>query len=179
MKKWSVQSNKSLQAPYKFTTNPLLLNGYGTLHANKNIKSFSSYYSKKQTQYHKTTKKKKSCIWPPMTEFCILQKEEKLRHLFFKCSFVRNCWSQIGVVVPTWLKPKRAKRHIKRSFRIPFIMKIIIIMCWCIWTERNAWLFNNEDSRIIKCIDHFKKEFDLIIHRSKSSQSSRDEIMTM
>jgi hypothetical protein len=47
-------------------------------------------------------------------ELCIIQKEGRLRHLFFKCSFAKNCWAQIGVNVPTWLKPDRATRHIKR-----------------------------------------------------------------
>jgi hypothetical protein len=46
-------------------------------------------------------------------ELCLMQKEEKLkRHLFFKCLFARNCWNQIGVVVPTWIKAERAtKKH--------------------------------------------------------------------
>jgi hypothetical protein len=34
-------------------------------------------------------------------ELCILQCEEKMRHLFFKCPFAKNCWSAIGVTVPT------------------------------------------------------------------------------
>jgi hypothetical protein len=66
-------------------------------------------------------------------ELCLLQHEEKLKHLFFRCSFAKNCWSQIGVNVPTWLKPERAIKHIKRILRVPFVMKIIILMCWCIW----------------------------------------------
>jgi hypothetical protein len=33
---------------------------------------------------------------------------------------------QIGVNVPTLLKPARATRHIKRLLRVPFIMEIII-----------------------------------------------------
>jgi hypothetical protein len=57
-------------------------------------------------------------------ELCILQKEERLRHLFFKCSFARNCWLQIGVIVSIWLKPTRAMRHIKRMIRVPFAMEI-------------------------------------------------------
>jgi hypothetical protein len=103
-------------------------------------------------------------------ELCILQKEEKLCHLFFKCSFARNCWVQIGIIVPTWLKPERATKHIKRLLNVSFAMEIIILMCWCIWSERNAWIFNNEDPQIIGCKEHFKKQFDLVIHTSKSSR---------
>jgi hypothetical protein len=61
-------------------------------------------------------------------ELCLLQREEKLRHLFFKCSFARNCWNIIGVRVPTWMKPERATRH-KRALRLPFAMEIMVIMC--------------------------------------------------
>jgi hypothetical protein len=61
-------------------------------------------------------------------ELCLLQREESLRHLFFKCAFARNCWNAIVVVVPTWLKPDRATRHIKRSLRVLFSMEIIMLM---------------------------------------------------
>jgi hypothetical protein len=71
-------------------------------------------------------------------ELYILQKEERLRHLFFKCSFAKNCWAQIGIIVPTWLKPERATSHIKRLLKVPFTMKIIILMCWHIWSARNV-----------------------------------------
>ncbi|GJN28090.1 hypothetical protein PR202_gb16173 [Eleusine coracana subsp. coracana] len=30
-------------------------------------------------------------------EMCILQHEETLRHLFFRCNFARQCWSSIGI----------------------------------------------------------------------------------
>jgi hypothetical protein len=79
---------------------------------------------------------------------------------------------QIGVNVPTWLKLARATRHIKRLLRVPFAMEIIIIMCRCIWTERNDWLFNNSHLRVINRKEKFKREFDLVIHRSKSSRVS-------
>jgi hypothetical protein len=63
-------------------------------------------------------------------DLCILQREETLRHLFFRCSFAKNCWQQIGVVVPTWLKLERATRHIKRAIRLLFAMERIILNCW-------------------------------------------------
>jgi hypothetical protein len=90
-----------------------------------------------------------------------------LRHLFFRCPFVKNCWRIIGINVPTCLKPERATRHIKRFLRVPFAMEIIIVMCWCIWNERNAWIFNSEDPGIEKCKMNFKREFSLVIHKTK------------
>jgi hypothetical protein len=89
-----------------------------------------------------------------------------MRHMFFKCSFARNCWRQVGVIVPTWLRVDRATRYIKRRLRVPFAMKIIILMYWCIWLERNVWIFNEIDPSVHKCKASFK-EFILVMHRSK------------
>jgi hypothetical protein len=65
-------------------------------------------------------------------ELCILQKEEKLRHLFLRCPFVKNCWMSIGVIVPSWLRLESSIRHIKRNLGVPFTIDIITIMCWSI-----------------------------------------------
>jgi hypothetical protein len=52
---------------------------------------------------------------------------------------------------------------------MPFAMEIITIMCWSIWKERNAWLFNNKDPTVEHCKTIFKREFALVIHRAKES----------
>jgi hypothetical protein len=114
-------------------------------------------------------RKKNMYLESYVCELCILRSEEKLRHLFFKCPFAKNCWNAIAVAVPTWLKPERATRRIKRSLHKPFAMKIIIIMCWSIWSERNGWIFANKDPRVGDCIATFKRELALIIHRAKKS----------
>jgi hypothetical protein len=59
-------------------------------------------------------------------------------------------------------------RHIKRQLKVPSVMEIIIILCWSIWTERNSWLFRNEDPSVDSCKATFKREMDLVIHRSKT-----------
>jgi hypothetical protein len=63
-------------------------------------------------------------------ELCLLQKEEKLIHMFLRCPFAKNCWLMIGVHVPSWLRPHRAVKHIKRQLKVPFVMELIIIMSW-------------------------------------------------
>jgi hypothetical protein len=82
----------------------------------------------------------------------------------------------IGVVVPSWLRPERVTRHIKRALGVPFTMDIIILMCWSIWKERNPWVFNNEDPSIEKCKYTFKREFALIIHRTRKHYVSNMEL---
>jgi hypothetical protein len=91
---------------------------------------------------------------------CLLQKEEKLMHLFMRCPFAKNCWLLLMVHVPSWLRPQRAVKHIKRQLRVPFVMELIIIMCWpgCSemkilqWTaakqlSREKWLWSFIDQR--------------------------------
>jgi hypothetical protein len=102
-------------------------------------------------------------------DLCILQKQESLSHLFFRCSFAKKCCQQVGVLVPTWLKPDRATRHIKRALRKPYAMKIIILMCWSRWKERNAWIFEQEASSVARCLSNFKKEISLVQIRTKKA----------
>jgi hypothetical protein len=71
-------------------------------------------------------------------EICIRQREESLWHLFFRCSFAKNYWQQIGISISVWLHPKRAIKRIKTMIDLSFAMDKIIIMCWSIWSERNA-----------------------------------------
>jgi hypothetical protein len=44
---------------------------------------------------------------------------------------------------------------------------IIILMCWLIWKQINAWIFNNEDPTPRKCKFILKQEFALLIKRTK------------
>jgi hypothetical protein len=62
-------------------------------------------------------------------ELCLRQNEETLQHLFLRCSFANNCCLHIGAIVPTWLKPERATKHIKRALGVPFATEITMIMC--------------------------------------------------
>jgi hypothetical protein len=102
-----------------------------------------------------------------MCELCLLQRVETLRHLFLLCPFAKNCWASIGTLVPSWLRAERNTVYMKRHINKPFAMEIIITMSWCIWKERNGWLFNNEDSSVQHCSAIFKAEFALVIRRAK------------
>jgi hypothetical protein len=66
-------------------------------------------------------------------ELCLLQRVETLRHLFLHCSFAKNCWATIGVIVSSWLRDERATTYMKHHINKPFVMEIIITMSWCIW----------------------------------------------
>jgi hypothetical protein len=103
-------------------------------------------------------------------DLCILQKEEKLRHLFYRCPFAKHCWLQIGINIPTWLKPDRPTRYTQMKLGVPFSKEKIIPMCWSIWTERNRWIFNNEDPSVQHYKFIFKSEFTMLWHMVKEDQ---------
>ncbi|GJN05198.1 hypothetical protein PR202_ga22807 [Eleusine coracana subsp. coracana] len=102
-------------------------------------------------------------------ELCILQREESLHHLFIKCNFAKSCWQTIGISYPSTLSRVRIIKRIKRHLQVPFYIKTIILMSWCIWKQRNGWLFNNNDPSVQECLRNFKLEFFMVIHREKSS----------
>jgi hypothetical protein len=69
---------------------------------------------------------------------------------FLRCSFAKNCWLNIGVHAPTWLKPNRADSTYQK--------KLGSAVCYgynyfddLVYMERNAWLFSGEDpsSRLV------------------------------
>lgn len=92
-------------------------------------------------------------------ELCILMREERVKHLFFRCNFARNCWASIGIYYPL--------QHIKRSLGFNFYLEVIILMCWSIWRRRNDWIFNNMPPSVQGCKDHFIDLFCLMLHRAK------------
>jgi hypothetical protein len=60
--------------------------------------------------------------------------------------------------VSTLLNADRVTKHIKRQLNLPFAMEIIILMCWSIWSKRNAWIFNNEDAQVQKNVKQPSRE---------------------
>jgi hypothetical protein len=60
--------------------------------------------------------------------------------------------------------------YIKHHIGLPYAMEIIITMCWCIWKERNAWIFKDEDSNVQQCKAVFKSKFALLVHVSMARE---------
>jgi hypothetical protein len=67
---------------------------------------------------------------------------EDWRHLFFNCVFsTRICnYSQIS-----WSPGSTHQSLIaaKKSFKGPLFTEVVIVACWCIWKQRNGWIFKN------------------------------------
>jgi len=109
-------------------------------------------------------------------EMCILQREESLRHLLFRCNFAKNCWASIGIFYPLHLQPLQIIKRMKRSLHVSFYMEVIILMSWNIWTQRNNWLFNEVYPSVQRCKNNFKKDFSMLIHRAKKKYFPRIEL---
>ena len=71
---------------------------------------------------------------------CVLSNstlEESLIHLFLACPFSSSCWATLGLVIQQPADPLGTLVSFKNQLQLPFFMKIIVTMCWSIWTVRN------------------------------------------
>ncbi|KAG2555792.1 hypothetical protein PVAP13_8NG032700 [Panicum virgatum] len=102
-------------------------------------------------------------------DLCILQRLKTSTHLILRCSFAKACWDSIGVRFASKRPLLQIFEKIKRGLGVPFVLDIIILMAWSIWTMRNDWVFNYMDPSIQDCMRKFCKEFKLLLHRVNQS----------
>jgi hypothetical protein len=70
--------------------------------------------------------------------------EETTDHLFFKCSSAVSRWFALGI---TWNDNANIHQRIymaKEYFHQPFFMEVFLVGAWCLWNERNGFIFNNK-----------------------------------
>jgi hypothetical protein len=104
---------------------------------------------------------------------CILQLEEMVLHLFFRCNFARRCWLLIGTTPPRTTDLINTLLMIRMRWQLPWRLETIIIMTWCIWKSRNNWIFNETPSMVDECREMFKREMSLVCHRVKPEISDK------
>lgn len=97
-------------------------------------------------------------------KLCIPHKIEIIDHLFFRCTFARRRWLQIGVSYSRHVLATQAIIAIKTELGVTFAMDIIILMTWTIWKQRNEWLFQGTDPSVQTCYSQFKEAFDDLLH---------------
>jgi hypothetical protein len=105
-------------------------------------------------------------------DLCLLQRVKKLRHLFFRCPFVKNCWLADRGIGSNVAKARQSNMSHKKKIE-SFICygnynSHVLEPGWSIWKEINSWIFKNENPSIEKCKINFKKDFAFVIHRAKS-----------
>jgi hypothetical protein len=100
---------------------------------------------------------------------CNTSSEESLSHLLLECPFAQQCWGLIDVQIDLNLDPFETLQSIKDQLRVPFFMKIIILLAWTIWKSRNDLIFKQINPSIQMAKRHFKEDFKLLILRAKRS----------
>jgi hypothetical protein len=100
---------------------------------------------------------------------CVLCHERVLedwRHLFFNCSFSTRIWNYLQI---PWIPGSsfEALSNAKKSFLGPCFAEIVIIACWCIWKQRNGWIFKNIRPTFRRWKSSFVQEVTMLKHRVK------------
>lgn len=96
--------------------------------------------------------------------------EETFNHLFFECPAAMSRWCSLGI---TWIDdPSRHQRLYAaiQSFGRPFFfVEIFLIGAWCLWKERNDYIFNNKAPSLTSWKNAFKAEVRTHLIRVKQS----------
>jgi hypothetical protein len=104
---------------------------------------------------------------------CAQNTEETVHHLFLQCEFANQCWEFIGVDIPSESDFPDSMVFLRDAVNSQFYMETIILLCWAIWTTRNAFIFNDIQPELMANRRVFQKEINLLSHRvsTRSSQA--------
>ena len=102
---------------------------------------------------------------------CNLNLEESMEHLFLECPFAQACWSTIQLQTGT-SQPFVELESLRNQLNVPFFMDTVVLFSWCIWMQRNDFIFKGLQPHPDNCLAHFKREFSLVILRAKSRHKS-------
>jgi hypothetical protein len=100
--------------------------------------------------------------------------EETSEHLFFDCSTASARWFALGIVWEDEVNLHEKLIVAKRDFPYPFFMEVFMIGAWCIWNERNAFIFYGRAPNFNSWKAAFKKE--ITEHLFKIKQSSHQSV---
>ncbi|KAG2660501.1 hypothetical protein PVAP13_1KG445405, partial [Panicum virgatum] len=84
--------------------------------------------------------------------------EETAEHLLFNCSSAVCRWFSLDI---SWEENASIHQQIhiaKQEFAQPLFMEIFMIGAWCIWNERNDYVFNNKVPNFSSWKSSFKPE---------------------
>ena len=82
--------------------------------------------------------------------------EETVEHLFFYCSAAVCRWFSLGISWNAEASPVHKIHYAKLEFSQPFFMEIFMIGAWCLWNERNDFIFNNKSPSLATWKSSFK-----------------------
>ena len=96
---------------------------------------------------------------------CDSNLEETMEHLFFQCSFSKNCWSDLGIYWSTQGTRLDWINLAKTSWNKPMFMAIFLQEAWSIWKERNNKLFRGITPTKASWISRLKVDLSHLTHR--------------
>jgi hypothetical protein len=100
---------------------------------------------------------------------CLDDKEETVEHLFFECPTAVCRWFSLGIVWDSDANLLHKVHLARRLFTLPFFMDIFLIAAWCLWKERNDYIFNNAPPSLATWKRSFKAAVKEHFIRIKSS----------
>ncbi|OQU84613.1 hypothetical protein SORBI_3004G087750 [Sorghum bicolor] len=106
---------------------------------------------------------------------CSLQFEETVDHLFMECSFARNCWSLLGLVIISEPDILRRLQSLKTQLNVSFFMEVIILLCRSIWISRNDVIFRGISVNCFSCIKIFRYHVKQLLWKVKKKYFPRIE----
>jgi hypothetical protein len=101
---------------------------------------------------------------------CNLGCEETNFHLFFECSFSRDCWATIPINWNLSLSPLDMILQARADFNNAIFIEIAITACRVIWNTRNDVIFDNGQINIHLWKRQFKEEFGLVCTKARASR---------
>jgi hypothetical protein len=105
--------------------------------------------------------------------YCVLcpdQSIETSRHLFFECSSSVARWFAIGIQWEQHDDVFHMIQHQRDTHTGPYFMDLFMISAWCIWKERNDFIFNFKNPSLANWKQRFKNEVKLHLSRLPSSK---------
>nr|TKW03671.1 hypothetical protein SEVIR_7G056400v2 [Setaria viridis] len=98
---------------------------------------------------------------------CMHDIEETLFHLILECPFAQECWINISLFTDLSQEPYSILNSFRIQLQVKFFMEVIILMCWCIWMERNDYIFQGINPSVHSAMSRFKVVFTQVMLRVK------------
>jgi hypothetical protein len=86
-------------------------------------------------------------------------------HLFFQCPSSITRWFAVGIQWDAQGDISQMIMQQKENFVGPYFMDLFMISAWCIWKERNDYIFNHKVPSLENWKQLFKNEVKLHLFR--------------
>jgi len=99
---------------------------------------------------------------------CVMHQQnidETLHLLFFYCSSSQSRWFAVGIQWDMQGDLEQLLIHQKQNFSGPMFMDLFMITSWCIWKERNDYIFQHKPPSMATWKRRFRDEVKLHLYR--------------